>query len=187
MPNWCENRVVVKHNDPKMIEKFVKSFNEEKVGQTFRPEPDYSKVPVYPTFPDIGGKDPNKPVDPKRAWWDWRVQNWGVKWDVGNDEYDPPIEIDSETTEVEVFFLSPWSPPRKLYEYMTEEHGFQIYTEYFEPGMMFIGIWSSSGIDASVDVTREDLETISPDEFPLSAEVVRECVEGWKKVEDDAA
>ncbi|MDP7562393.1 MAG: hypothetical protein QF494_06020, partial [Methylococcales bacterium] len=109
MPNWTENFIKIEHDDPKMIQKFVKSYNENKVCETFIPEPDY----------------PNE-----NDWHVWRNQNWGIKWDFGRGDNDV-IDVDSETTEVTVSFLTPWSPPEELYEYLTEELGFRIHGEYY--------------------------------------------------------
>ena len=147
MPNWCNNVVQIAHDDPKMIQKFVKSFNENKVCGIFIPEPDYSKVTVYEKrnpimeilFPD---KDLSKPVDPKNAWYEWRKQNWGVKWDFGRGDNDE-IDVDLETTEVDVWFDTPWIPPIKLYEYLTEELGFRIHAEYYEFGSDFFGVFDN--------------------------------------------
>jgi len=147
MPNWCNNVVQIEHDDPKMIQKFVKSFNENKVCGIFIPEPDYSKVTVYEKrnpimeilFPD---KDLSKPVDPKNAWYEWRKQNWGVKWDFGRGDNDE-IDVDLETTEVDVWFDTPWIPPIKLYEYLTEELGFRIHAEYYEFGSDFFGVFDN--------------------------------------------
>ena len=123
-----------------MIQKFVKSFNENKVCGIFIPEPDYSKVPVYPLY--FRDRDLSKPVDPKHAWSDWRLQNWGIKWDFGRDDFDV-IDVNSETTEVTVSFITPGGPPIKLYEHLTEELGFRIHAEFYEFSSDFFGVFDN--------------------------------------------
>mgnify|MGYP000114216109 CR=1 FL=1 len=132
----CENAIKIEHDDPKMIQKFVKSFNENKVCETFVPEPDYSKVPVY------RDSDISKPVDPKGAWYEWRYQNWGIKCDFGREDNDV-IDVDSESTEVTVWFDTPDVPPIELYEYLTEELGFRIHVEYYEFAGDYFGVFDN--------------------------------------------
>ena len=140
MPNLFNNVLQIEHDDPKMIQKFVKSYNEDKVCETFVPEPDYSKVPVYPLY--FRDRDLSKPVDPKHAWSDWRLQNWGIKWDFGRDDFDV-IDVNSETTEVTVSFITPGGPPIKLYEHLTEELGFRIHAEFYEFSSDFFGVFDN--------------------------------------------
>ena len=140
MPNLFNNVLQIEHDDPKMIQKFVKSYNEDKVCGTFIPEPDYSKVPVYPLY--FRDRDLSKPVDPKHAWSDWRLQNWGIKWDFGRDDFDV-IDVNSETTEVTVSFITPGGPPIKLYEHLTEELGFRIHAEFYEFSSDFFGVFDN--------------------------------------------
>ena len=140
MPNLFNNVLQIEHDDPKMIQKFVKSYNEDKVCGTFIPEPDYSKVPVYPLY--FRDRDLSKPVDPKHAWSDWRRQNWGIKWDFGRDDFDV-IDVNSETTEVTVSFITPGGPPIKLYEHLTEELGFRIHAEFYEFSSDFFGVFDN--------------------------------------------
>ena len=121
MPNWTENFIKIEHDDPKMIQKFVKSYNENKVCETFIPEPDYSN---------------------ENDWYVWRNQNWGIKWDFGRDDFDV-IDVNSETTEVTVSFITPGGPPIKLYEHLTEELGFRIHAEFYEFSSDFFGVFDN--------------------------------------------
>jgi hypothetical protein len=178
MPNWCENKIKIGHDDPKMIQKFVKSYNENKVCGIFIPEPDYSKVPVYPLHFSTG-----RPVDPKDAWCDWRNQNWGIKWDFGRGDNNV-IDVNSETTEVTVSFLTPWGPPEKLYEYLTEELGFRIHAEFYEFGAGFLGVFETKDDQGSIDMDLESLEKLKP-HFPLIYEEVKESLEEMLEDEEE--
>lgn len=139
MPNWCLNNLELSHPDPAMLEKAVKAWNDGGLLSVLVPEPDYSVTPVLPAFPDI--RKNNDPVDPEQAWWDWRVVNWGTKWDVGyRTENDNRAEI--KDGKMVVFFESAWSPPTEAYKVM-EEHGFEILAYYDEPGIGFCGKYST--------------------------------------------
>jgi len=189
MPNWCDNKIIIEHDDPKMIQKFVKSYNEDKVCGTFIPEPDYSKVPVYKKwdpfmarlFPDM---DLSKPVDPESVWYEWRNQNWGIKWDFGRDDIDV-IDVNSETTEVTVSFLTPWAPPETLYEYLTEELGFRIHAEFYECGNNFLGVFTPNlKFTTEFPTDLESLEEMKP-YLPLSYEGIKDYLEEMLEDEEE--
>ena len=105
MPNWCDNTVYITHDDPKKIQILVDAWKANKFFGTIYPEPDYNKVKVKPMFPEIKGN--NDPVSPESAWWDWRVRNWGTKWEINTDE----AYIDIPENEIKVGFSTAWSPP----------------------------------------------------------------------------
>jgi hypothetical protein len=180
MPNWCDNEIKIEHDDPKMIQKFVKSYNENKVCETFIPEPDYSKVPVYEK-PD---KDISKPVDPEDAWYEWRNQNWGIKWDFGRGDNDV-IDVDSEATEVTVYFLTPWAPPETLYEYLTEELGFRIHAGFYELGNNFLGVFTPNlKFTTELPMDLESLEKLKP-YLPLGYLGIKDYLEEMLEDEDE--
>jgi len=83
MPNWCNNYAEI--HGPKATIKALHDaiINEGKFFGHMRPEPNYEEVDVYPTFPGIKGN--NDPVEKSQSWWDWRVQNWGTKWELGDE------------------------------------------------------------------------------------------------------
>ena len=90
MPNNCFNKISIYGKEASKIASELES--EETVFDFSKvlPEPDYDKIEVDPTFP----KDDSDFRMPK--WWDWRVQNWGTKW----NSYDDEVEIvDDETVE----------------------------------------------------------------------------------------
>jgi hypothetical protein len=73
-------------------------------------------------------------------WWDWRIQNWGTKWNTYDDEL---CEI-NETLEYR--FNTAWSPPemavahlREIYK--EERDGVSITAFYDEPGMEIAGYY----------------------------------------------
>jgi len=82
-----------------------------------------------------------KPTPPEllegNGWYDWRLQNWGTKWDVGG-ETAGHVDRLSENS-VYFAFESAWSPPVEFYSFLVEELGFTVDAMYYEPGMNFAG------------------------------------------------
>jgi hypothetical protein len=118
MPNWCGNTLRLEHDDPAEISRAVEGFKKGEFLQTLVPNPD-------------------------NTWeYDWCVNNWGTKWDVGGDS-DPVIE---SATAVSFYFDSAWSPPTTAYDSMVDQ-GFRVYGMYYEPGMCFAGIYDNGDDD----------------------------------------
>lgn len=121
MPNYCDNSVTLCNKDKAKIDALVEALNEkndagDSVAQMFqhlRPNP--------------------------TGEWDygWSVDNWGTKWDAGIIDWE---QQDDNT--VWVSFQSAWSPPIKLYEYLTEQ-GWDLRAMYAEPGVGFCGSYES--------------------------------------------
>lgn len=124
MPNWCSNHAVISHKDKNMIDKFIEAYNQDKTCSIFLPEPSTTDHKEY-------------------DWYNWRISNWGTKWDIGKGEYgEEANRIDDNT--VEVRFLSAWSPPNGLYEHLIYLD-YDVDAKYFEPGMMFCGYHTNNG------------------------------------------
>jgi hypothetical protein len=75
-------------------------------------------------------------------WYNWQVQNWGTKWDVGADG-QPAQDIPGGLM---LSFDSAWSPPTTAYEKLIDM-GFRIRAMYYEGGMCFAGIWDNGDDD----------------------------------------
>ena len=186
MPNWCNNNLYLSHDDPKMMEKAVDAWNSGKFLATLVPEPDYTKVKVKPTFDSshITGKPAPEYVDPEQAWWDWRVQNWGTKWDIGWEQYQDKADLDDDNLMI-VSFDSAWSPPTDAYAKIIEL-GYSIKAYYFEGGCAFCGKWED-GVEDFFNLEFSDDE--SPvqwikDNIPedIDAEMaITESYEGWEE------
>ena len=147
MPNWCNNSVEIYHEDPAMIERVRTAFNDGRLLAEFIPIPQSLKIVAG----CVGDPDEQKKLEEDTArnkevhgygnWYDYCVNEWGTKWDVGADG-NPAQDIPGGLS---LGFESAWSPPTTAYEKLTEQ-GFRIRAMYFEPGMAFAGIWED-GID----------------------------------------
>jgi hypothetical protein len=147
MPNWCNNSVEIYHEDPAMIERVRTAFNDGRLLAEFIPIPQSLRIVAG----CVGDPDEQKKLEEDTArnrevhgygnWYDYCVNEWGTKWDVGADG-NPAQDIPGGLM---LGFESAWAPPCAAYEKLTEQ-GFRIRAMYFEPGMAFAGIWED-GID----------------------------------------
>lgn len=88
-----------------------------------------------------------------KDWYDWCVDNWGTKWDVGRAHGLPPAEIKTNETGsdyVELGFDTAWAPPLGFYAHLTAQ-GFNVKAYYFEGGMGFCGVWHDN-LDDAIDI-----------------------------------
>ena len=142
MPNWCNNSVEIYHEDPKMIERVRTAFNDGRLLAEFIPIPQSLRIVAG----CVGDPDEQKKLEEDTArnrevhgygnWYDYCVNEWGTKWDVGADG-NPAQDIPGGLM---LGFESAWAPPCGAYEKLTEQ-GFRIRAMYFEPGMAFAGVW----------------------------------------------
>jgi len=141
MPNWCNNSVEIYHTDPAMIERVREAFNKGALLNEFIPVPAdlqivAGSVPVAEEAEHKAKEEANRETHGYTNWYDFCVNEWGTKWDVGGG--------DGSINDIEggliLSFDSAWAPPINAYEklfYM----GFKIRAMYYEPGMAFAGIY----------------------------------------------
>ena len=148
MPNWCNNSVEIYHADPAMIERVRKGFNDGGLFSELIPCP----KELTDTVSGSMGEDKRAEHEAQQAanvekygypnWYDFCVNEWGTKWDVGADG-NPAQDIPGGLM---LGFDSAWSPPIGAYEKLTEQ-GFRIRAMYYEPGMAFAGVWEEGHDD----------------------------------------
>jgi hypothetical protein len=128
MPNYCQNNLTI-IADKDTIDKLEAAYNEGELLEALRPQPTYEGyMPTGSTAPSDGMPD----------WWNWRIANWGTKWDVGGEYCD--IERISDT-EIYMVFDSAWSPPVAALR-SRDDISYRLY--YCEFGMAFCGIADGS-------------------------------------------
>lgn len=126
MPNYCSNSLQISNLTAEQKNLILNTFTKKQETPypeweshfltTFCPEPDYSIVPVAKCFPDIFFAETpeeaitaliNKPEICEDSWYEWRLQNWGTKWEF----CDVALNLDKYTSEFNCSFLTAWSPP----------------------------------------------------------------------------
>ena len=111
MPNWCENKLIVR-GEKKDMSRFIKTMDVENLLNSF--------VPL--------------PKEEDTNWYQWHTDNWGTKWDV--EIHDKMIEDDY----VELSFNSAWGPPIAWLVLVAEEYPkLKFSMKFDEPGMCFMG------------------------------------------------
>jgi hypothetical protein len=115
-------------------------------------------------------------------WYDYCVNEWGTKWDVGGDDYNAPQDIPNGLI---MTFDSAWAPPCAAYEKMMDL-GFSIRATYYEPGMCFAGIWEDGNDDFYEigGMSANEVEDLLP-EFLDESDGISECIREYEEEEED--
>jgi hypothetical protein len=148
MPNWCSNELTIV-GKPKMLNKLLKQITttQSEAGDEATPF-DFDKVVPQPS--NLG-----------EGWYDWRVSNWGTKWNASDvmflndgdwsDSYDDTCW---ESGELTIMFNTAWSPPIPILTQLSQDNPKVTITHKFtEEGMAFYGTYEYSNGD--VDVVKE--------------------------------
>ena len=145
MPNWCNNTITLTGPKAKITKIYEKAKEDNAFLQQLHP---------MPTELEDTTKGSNGDAD---NWYDWRVENWGTKWDVDMDG----LELSDDGTTISGWFDSAWSPPIHAYEtFLTENEDCSISSLYYEGGMDFAGKWEDFA-DMTVtpgDFTADEME-----------------------------
>jgi hypothetical protein len=170
-----------------MITRARKAFNEGKLLEEFCPVP----ASLHIVAGSVG--DENDPAQKKLEedtarniathgyanWYDYCVNEWGTKWDVGG-EGDQSSQ--DSPTDVRMNFDSAWAPPIAAMEKF-QDLGFKVKLIYWESGMCFCGMFDENGDDYMdyTDMTADEVDAAINDE-------VDECmciVENLRMWEED--
>ena len=146
MPNWCFNCLTVsKHNESglKLIQAFKPDHAQGEVDASpfmaLMPTPDE----LMATQASFGSNDPEliakNEANIKKFghanWYDWRLANWGTKWDASEVCF-----TEEDDTCATIRFDTAWSPPTELLQWYAEQNPDVIFVNtYDEEGMGFEG------------------------------------------------
>ena len=186
MPNWCNNYLVLEHEDPAMIERAKKAFADGRLLDEFVPVPKDLHIVAGRVGDDTDPKQIELEAQEKAnleahgysTWYDYCVNEWGTKWDVGGEgdqsSQDTP-------TDIRMNFDSAWAPPVAAMEKF-QDLGFKVKLVYWESGMCYCGLFDENGDDYMdyTDMTADDVEaSINPevDECMCIVENLREWEE----------
>jgi hypothetical protein len=162
MPNWCNNTIEIKGSTEtikKLWEEATAEGDEGGLLNAMAPMPKALNDTTSPTPPD----SEQPVVDGFDNWYDWRVSNWGTKWDVSTEGLEFHDHGDG-TAEITGWFDSAWAPPTGAYEKFCDDmDGVYLEAFYEEGGMDFAGHWTSEGDDDYLegisDYAREKIKT----------------------------
>jgi len=193
MPNWCNNYLVLEHEDPEMINRAKRAYAEGKLLEEF--------VPVPSSLHIVAGRvgDDNDPkqieLEAQEAaniathgyatWYDFCVNEWGTKWDVGGED----MLTEDGPNALRMNFDSAWAPPIAAMEKFMDL-GFKVKLIYWESGMCFCGIFDENGDDYMdyTDMSADEVEAaINPevDECMCIVENLREWEEQNAEEEEE--
>jgi len=158
MPNYCSNSLQISNLTAEQKNLISNSFLKKQETPypewashfltTFCPEPDYSIVPVAKCFPEIDAKFSktpeeaitalvNKPEIYEDSWYEWRLQNWGTKWEF----CDVTLNPETDASEFDCCFSTAWSPPIEgLFKISTRFPNALFTLFYREDGNDFTGV-----------------------------------------------
>lgn len=151
MSNWCSNKLTIIGNKDNltMLKDILRGIDTDICLNNIVPMP-------------MELNDTQSPGD-KPNWYDWRMNNWGIKWDV-------EAHLVYESEQMLIYeFDSPWGPPDlwvKNVALMFPDLSFELY--YKEPGMCFQGTISAQQdlfIDKIEDYYEEIDEFVDQDEY----------------------
>jgi len=185
MPNWCNNYLELEHDDPEMITRAKQAFNDGRLLDEFVPVP----KDLHIVAGCVGDPDEQKKLEEDTArnvathgygnWYDYCVNEWGTKWDVGGDGYTASDDGPNATTMV---FDSAWAPPCQAMEKFMDL-GFRVKLYYYESGMCFAGCFDENGDDFYElnDMTIDEIEA----QLPYEIDVKFCIVDGMREWEED--
>jgi len=138
MPNWCYNRVEVYIEDEEEVKRWKETV--ESKESKF----DFNKIVPMPEELEgtVKGTNhvPSEELKEKYGadnWYDWSINNWGVKWNVYPLSED---EIDDNGDYIQYTFDTAWGPPHEIFYALRRKFpDVSISWFYDEPGMQFAG------------------------------------------------
>jgi len=150
MPNWCNNVIELAHEDPEMIARADRALRDGTFLNEFIPVPKELNIVAGRVGDDSDPKQIELEAQEKAnlekygysTWYDYCVNEWGTKWDVGGDGIEPMIKDNTLTAS----FDSAWAPPCVAYEKLLDL-GFEVRAYYYEGGMAFCGVWDNGSDD----------------------------------------
>jgi hypothetical protein len=191
MPNWCNNVVELAHEDPAMLERAKAALNRGEFLQEFIPVPKELQIVAG----CVGDPVEQKKLEEDTArniekfgygnWYDYCVNEWGTKWDVGGDG----MTCEIENGRISTSFDSAWAPPCVAYEKLVDL-GFSVRAYYYEGGMCFAGVWEDGNDDyydlggMDSEAVKEELPAVLDEMFCIS-ESMAEWEEENKEEEEE--
>ena len=146
MPNWCNNNVTISGPEKKLKALSKAAEGGEHFNFMYPRSKDLDITAGF-VGPDdsaeqkelVRKQEANEKKHGYKDWYDWSVNCWGTKWDIGecyqNEIKDGVLHLAYDTA---------WSPPLGVYEhYLAKNDDVQLTAYYFEGGCDFMGCWDN--------------------------------------------
>jgi hypothetical protein len=185
MPNWCNNTLELQHEDPAMIERARVAFNDGRLCNEFVPVPEPLHIVAGRVSDPVEQAKLEADTEKNKAeygydnWYDYCVNEWGTKWDVGGDGMVADLLEDGRLA---MSFDSAWAPPIQFYDKLLDM-GFSVRAYYYESGMAFAGVYDD-GFDDCVDIGGMTADEIA-DEIPEALDEMFCISEGMREWEEE--
>lgn len=147
MPNWCNNTLSIQ-GPTDTLKPLWDEANRQGSGllNAMKPMPQELADTTSPTPKEgqAGYKGPQPKIDGFDNWYDWRVKNWGTKWDIDPKEGLEFTDNGDGTAQISGWFESAWAPPIQAYDtFLDDMDGCSLTADYHEPGMDFAGFYDN--------------------------------------------
>lgn len=158
MPNWCSNEVTVYANSRQDLTRLLtmatqpvesdddsddsidKSlFRMESIHTTPRELMENNKTTGGEQLQNAIARNTDYEYD---NWYNWRVANWGTKWDMSDvqlDEIEYFGEEEGKRWSFNLYYQTAWSPNIEFWKYVCKMGPFIVEMRYIEEGMGYIG------------------------------------------------
>ena len=164
MPNYCNNNIVITGPNS-VIDKIEKIANGDKgdLLQYFYPMTKALQDTTAPLQKDATKEEKAKAKENLKKygydnWYDWRVENWGTKWDIMEFYNINRKKIGEDESEISLGFDTAWAPALGAYErFIDKNSNCSLKAYYYEPGCDFMGEWDN-GMDSCFEVAKYGLD-----------------------------
>lgn len=168
MPNWCHNTLTV-NGSKEELTRFAEAVKSEDEG--FEQPLSFERIVPQPEglLGDDEGKSHTSPGN--LDWYDWRVENWGSKWDANFEGagvalggegavVSDPAGLLSDGDSLTYSFITAWTPPEPFCKAAAKQFPELTLTlTYAEPGNEFAGRLTVKGesVVEEVELKVEDV------------------------------
>ena len=130
MPNWCENEVEFHAESKEQMDELINLVTGKVLVQDSFSGEHHDEDQQF-CFNEILPQ----PKEAEGVWYDWRIENWGTKWEPDVETFDRVSD-----TWLVVSMLTAWGPPEGIYQELQEKFpALDIEWFYKEPGVQIAG------------------------------------------------
>jgi hypothetical protein len=145
MPNWCSNYLIVEGDLNEL-----KDFKSKTIKESDNGGLKFTMEELLPT-----PKDMLEDTGVMPAWYNWRVENWGTKWDTDTYDVDENDELN-----LKIGYNTAWAPNEAFIKYASDKYpNLKFKLTFEEAGMGFCGILVCENGEVTQEETT-DLEWI---------------------------